>query len=481
MSLLQPGITLSPKSQIIVTPQMRLALGILQAPAAELRRLLDDAWTANPFLEMDSPAGDVGNEGWTQRGEGRVGPPANGGNDPAGEDESNLDPAAYGSSFVPLDGSRAEVATTRGGWEDGQWIESLPDDRETWQAKALAQFRLEDRDPRRTPIAEHLLGCLDGRGYLRVPVAEIAAALGTSPRVVEAVRRTILALDPPGLGARSVAECLAAQLEHLGRGGSLAARIVARHLPRLAMRRFAEIAASEGVAETEVREAAREIRALSPHPAGAAEKEEGETAIPDLFVVEVGTGFEVLLNDRALPGVRVVPPGGAWLAKADEATRAFAAQHLAEARWLLGSLDARRRTLVALMRRIVEEQQAFFQDGVEALRPLAYRRVAATLGVHESTIARAVRGKVVETPRGCFPLRFFFTYGLSTEHGEEWTPAMVGQRIRELIAGERGEAPLSDEAIALRLHEQGLRIARRTVAKYRDRLGIPRAMHRGPF
>jgi RNA polymerase sigma-54 factor len=203
--------------------------------------------------------------------------------------------------------------------------------------------------------------------------------------------------------------------------------------------------------------------------------------VPDLMVEEVGEGFEVFLNDRVLPQVRILPPGAAMLKRADPATRAFIGERMAHARWLLGSLSARQRTLVRLMRRIVAEQQGFFRRGVDGLQPLGYREMAEAMRLHESTIARAVRGKYVQTPRGLLPLRFFFSSGLPCAGGERRTPASVAARIRQLIDQEPGTTPLSDEALTRRLRQEGLRIARRTVAKYRDRLGIPRAGCRRPF
>jgi RNA polymerase sigma-54 factor len=187
------------------------------------------------------------------------------------------------------------------------------------------------------------------------------------------------------------------------------------------------------------------------------------------------------LNDRAVPQVRIVPPGAALLQRADGPTRAFVGERMAAARWLVGSLTARQRTLVRLMRRIVIEQNGFFRRGVDGLRPLGYRELALAMGLHESTVARAVRGKHVATPRGILPLRFFFSAGLSCADGRTRAAAAVAARIRELIARETGPVPLSDEVLTRRLQAEGLRIARRTVAKYRERLGIPRACCRKPI
>jgi RNA polymerase sigma-54 factor len=185
----------------------------------------------------------------------------------------------------------------------------------------------------------------------------------------------------------------------------------------------------------------------------------------------------VSVVDRLLPRMRLSPPPER-LAREEAQARLFIAERVARARWLLGSLAARRRTLTRLMRLILEEQSGFFRLGVDALRPLGYRRMAELMGLHESTIARAVRGKYVETPRGLFPLRFFFDHGLSTRDGAPRASAAIAHRVRSLVSAEAPGDPLSDEEIARRLHGDGVRIARRTVAKYRERMSIPKAAYR---
>jgi RNA polymerase sigma-54 factor len=344
----------------------------------------------------------------------------------------------------------------------------------------LSQWRLRSADPEEARIAEYLLGCLDERGYLGLPVSEAAAGLGVDRARVEAVRRGLLECEPAGVAATGLVECLLAQLREAGEGESLAARLVAGDLDRVARRRFADLAERHRVSREAVREAVRRIRKLWPHPAVRLPGERVAPVVPDLLVEAVGEGFEVFLNDRAVPQVRIVPPGSVLMDRADAATRAFVGERMAQARWLIGSLTARQRTLVRLMRRIVAEQGGFFRRGVDGLQPLGYRELGAALGLHESTIARAVRGKHVQTPRGVLPLRFFFSSGLACAGGERRAAAAVAARIRALIEQEPGD-PLSDEVLTQRLQAEGLRIARRTVAKYRDRLGIPRACCRRPI
>ncbi|MCK4415387.1 MAG: RNA polymerase factor sigma-54 [Candidatus Eisenbacteria sp.] len=461
MPHLRTDLVVAPRGQLILTPQMRLALEILQAPTIELGYRMRAAVTENPFLEEDSggefPPGEVGER------------PASG--DALGRDRSEHGAASAGEDL-------GAVASRRWEWDDSNWVDRIPDGKGAWQEKILRQYRLRERSSERIGIAEVLLGGLDERGYLAMPVEEIARLAGTRPARVESVRRELLQLDPAGIGARDLGECLAAQLAERGSAGGLAARIARRDLGLLARRRYARIARRYRVTVAEVERAGEQIRELHPCPAGLIQRKEVQAIYPDLVVEKVAGTYEVLMNDRFLPQVRLVPPGGAVTRARDPEVRGFVAEHLTRARWLLGSLDARRRTLVRLMRLVIEEQREYFERGVSALHPLSYQRMAARMGLHESTVARAVRGKYVQTPRGLLPLRYFFASGVPALRGDPWTPAAIEDRIRRLVAHESRTAPLSDQALTQRLRGEGPRIARRTVAKYRDRLGIPKAAYR---
>jgi len=455
---LRADLGVAPKTHLIPTHAMRQALAVLQAPAPELAAVIREALLSNPFLELDDEPESYPSEG------------AGEGCEPDTEEPGDGD----GRS-----GDGAAVATVWRECDDASRWErfAAPAD---WSDALLRQWCQRSPGPEETRIAKYLLGCLDSRGYLGVPVGEVAAELGVDRARVEAVRRGLLECEPAGIAATSLAECLLAQLREAGEGESLAARLVAADLERVARRRLAELAERHRVSREAVREAVRRIRQLWPHPAARLPGERVASIVPDLVVEAVGDGFEVFLNDRVVPQVRIVPPGSALMERADAATRAFVGERMAQARWLIGSLTARQRTLVRLMRWIVTEQGGFFRRGVDGLRPLGYREVGAALGLHESTIARAVRGKHVQTPRGMLPLRFFFSTGLPCAGGERRAAAAVAARIRALIAQEPGN-PLSDEVLTQRLQAEGLRIARRTVAKYRDRLGIPRACCRRPL
>lgn len=456
---LRPRAALGVRQQLIVTPRMQQALQVLQAPRTELLSLLQGELAENPFLEEEPDA---------------LAPPA----EPAQADgppgEEDLRSAvAREECLAALPG----VAVSRASWEDRSGSGWIPDRTGHWTAPLVRQFRLEGAPGDDVGIAVYLLGCLDARGYLALPVETAAADLGRDAAQVEGVRRRLMRLDPPGVAALGPAECLRVQLEMAGEGDSLAARVLGFDLELIASGREALLAERLGVTVTDVQAAIGRIRRLWPHPICGAREPGAPPVVPDLRVEQIEGVWEVFPVDLGLPRLRLAPPPplGPW---ADAQARVFVAERLARARWLLGSLGARQRTLVRLMRGILEEQAGFFQNGVEALKPLGYSRLAAWMGLHESTVARAVRGKYVETPRGLYPLRFFFGHGLPARGGGTRSTAAVAHLIESFVRAEPPRAPLSDEQIAARLRREGLGLARRTVAKYRERMGIPKAAHR---
>ena len=451
---IQTGLEVGQRTQLVMTQRMQQSLRVLQAPSAELAELLNEALSTNPFLEEDGEDAGVGED---------VG---------SGEDAGSGDPEGQAED-EPRD-----LATAPWGREVRTWEMRPAVARESWRAPLLRQVRLQPGGERDARIAEYLLGCVDARGYLAIPPEEIARCLGVPVARVEEVRGRVLHLEPAGLAARDLSECLRAQLAVRGEEGGLAWRLVAKGLPDVARRRFRRLAERLGVTEEEVRAAAQRIRELWPHPRLLTERSPIQPIYPDLLVVRVEDSYEVLLNDRIVPRLRLCPPHAALLRRADAAVSAFVGERMARARWLLGSLDARRRTLVGLMRLIVTEQRGFLERGVRSLRPLTYRQLADRMGLHESTVARAVRGKYVQTPRGVFPLRFFFSKGLRTLWGEACSPVGIRARVRELIAAEDRAVPLGDERLASILRREGVRISRRTVAKYRDQMRIPKASYR---
>ena len=436
------GLELAQKTQLILSARMQQSLKMLQAPAPELAKLLREALLGNPLLEEEVPE------------------------DPESAELRHRECAPTADYRAPWGRERGSAGF------DPQQADSV-----CWRAEVLRQVRLHPEGSMAGPVAEYLLGCLDDRGYLGLAMTEIAKALGQPVARIARVRELLMRLEPPGLGARNLEECLIAQLVARDAGQSLAAQVVRGHLADLARQRWTAIAEQLGTTVTAVQAAAAEIRALWPHPRPLIEAGGGEAIYPDLSIRWIAGRLEVLVHDRLLPRLRIAPLQR-QIAD-DPRARAFLADRLTRARWLMSGLAARRRTLIRLTRLVSEHQHAFFEHGIRHLKPLAYRQMADILELHESTVARAVRGKYVQTPRGLFPLRFFFSKGLPHADGGERAPASLKAQMRELIAAEAGAQPLSDKEIARILRYDGTRISRRTVAKYRDQMRIPRASFRG--
>ncbi len=433
---LRADLHIGPRQQQMLSPRLTQSLRILEAPVVELAQILAASLCANPFLEEEPPV------------------------EPLAESYEAVLAAAGGSAPGSNGGTR------------------LPADRPGWRDRVLARLRLRTQGEKTQAAAEYLLGSLDPRGYLAVPLAEVAAATGLDEAAVEAVRAHLMRLDPPGLAARDLRECLMVQLEVKGALGGPAAAIVDGLLPELARRQYGKIASCLGATPDEVNRAVQTVRSLCPAPRRMVEAEHPVPVLPDLRVVRVGARYEVAVQDAWLPQIRYLPPPESIMRSPDLHVRRFARDQSTRARWLIESLAQRRRTLAAVMRRVLVDQRAFFEDGVHCLKPLIYRQLADPLGLHESTVARAVRGKFVQTPRGLFPVRFFFSQGLTTSLGDRRVPASVRQRMRELVAAEDRRSPLTDEHLTRMLRMEGLRISRRTVAKYRDQMRIPKASYR---
>ncbi len=427
--------------QLVLTARMEQRLRLLQAPVTELAEILAEALNGNPFLEVEE--------------EGMAAAPEDPAEDGVLEGDASPDPSGPCAPTFPPAVARVQ-----------------------WRDRVLSQLRLGAGDAGDRAIAEYILGNLDDRGYLAGGVVEVALALGVPPPAVEAVRQRLMRLDPVGLGALDLRECLWVQLELRGEGDSLAARVVREGLEDLARCYLARLAARLGATPEAVRQAAARIRDLCPCPRRLIEQESAPPVFPDLRVERIAGRYEVFPEEGPLPRLRLVQPPAMRPGRGSEGLARFIRTRSARARWLIEGLAARRRTLVGVMRLIVEEQQGFFDHGVHRLKPLIYRQLADRLGVHESTVARAVRGKYVQTPGGIYPLRFFFSKGLAGAAGLVSTPASVRARVRELIASEAPARPLTDEDLARMLRVEGVRISRRTVAKYRDQMRIAKASYR---
>jgi RNA polymerase sigma-54 factor len=324
-------------------------------------------------------------------------------------------------------------------------------------------------------VGEFIIGNLDSDGFLDISAEEIAKLLSADEDHVKRVLSIIKTLDPPGVGAGGLRECLLMQLEQEGLEGSLAWTIVKDHFDDLLQRRYPEIARKLKKSVKEVQSAAGVIGKLDPRPGARFSAEEPHYIVPDLIVEKVDDDYVVQMNDRNVPRLRInrayrdILLGARARSKKEHK---YVLEKLNSARWLIGTIDQRRRTMIKVMEAILNVQREFFDRGLEHLKPLTLQQIAELVGMHESTVSRVTNGKYVQTPRGVVELKYFFSTGLKTDNGEVASSKKIKARIGDIIEKEDKQKPVSDQQIAEMLKEDGFIVARRTVAKYRDQLGI---------
>jgi RNA polymerase sigma-54 factor len=458
------SLHLSQKPALIMTQRLQQALKLLQVPTLELQAILKQELMQNPMLEEvdeltenediakeDSPEEEANKEA----------------EEPAEEDKIDwseyLQDGAFDRAYVPQTETNPE------------FLDKVPVTRTTLAQSLLEQLHFLDLSPDHLAIAEFLVGSLDDRGYLSTPLAEVAPALGRPVEECENVLKVIQALEPVGVGARDLRECLLIQLEARDQRDSLPWRLIHDQFDNLVNRRFPEIARQLKCGVEEVQAAADVVATLNPRPGLEVSAEDPKYVVPDLLVERVDDEYVVLLNDRNVPRLRISSAYENVLKDkkaGDKSSREYIQGKLSSARWLIQTIEQRRRTMIKVMNCIIREQREFFERGIAYLRPLTLQQVARQIDMHESTVSRVCSGKYVQTPRGVFELKFFFSSGLETEDGEDVSARTAKDIIRTLIEEEDKKEPLSDQRIAELLHEKGLRIARRTVAKYREQLSI---------
>jgi RNA polymerase sigma-54 factor len=466
---MKPSLNLSLRPALIMTPRLQQALKLLQVPTLELQQILKQEIMQNPLLEEVDEVAEQDDLAREDSPEEEANKEAD---DPAEEDPIDwseyMQDGALDRAYIPQSEQSIE------------FLERVPVTRTTLAENLLEQLHFLHLSPDQMLIAEFLVGSLDDNGWLATPLEEAATALGWSLEECDAVLRVIQALDPPGLGARNLRECLLIQLEARNEKDSLAWRIVHDHFDHLVNRRFPEISRQLKCSLEDVQAAADVIATLNPRPGLEVSSEDPKYVVPDLLVERVDDEYVVLLNDRHLPRLRISSAYEGVLRdkkksemNADQQkTREYIQGKLNSARWLIQTIEQRRKTMIKVMNCIIREQREFFDKGIAFLRPLTLQQVARQIEMHESTVSRVCSGKYVQTPRGVFELKFFFSSGLETEDGEDVSARTAKNIIKTLIDEENKKDPLSDQRIAELLHDKGLRIARRTVAKYREQMSV---------
>jgi RNA polymerase sigma-54 factor len=468
--------------QLVMTPQLRQAIKILQVSRAELETLVDQELTENPVLE----------ENLDEKAEGDYEVPTVDSSSEAEEFQANGEgerEVKEASSVGEIDWKEFAENYANDMHSPGMGGRATDDDDERRPAlenilvkrtllpdHLMWQLRLTELPEVEKEVGALIIGSLDADGYLTASVEEIAFLANVWPdlALVERVLARIQEFDPTGVAARSLAECLVIQLRQLGLpDDSLPARIVRDHLPMLESRRFDKLAKELGVSIEQIAEATKLIAVLEPKPGRDFGDGETRYVTPDVFVHKVGEEFIVTLNEEGLPRLRVSSFYRRMLGTEGTAeARGYIQEKMRAAAWLIKSIHQRQRTLYMVTSSIVKFQREFLEKGVSQLRPLVLKDVANDIGMHESTVSRATAGKYVHTPQGTFELKYFFTSSLKSGHGEEVSAESVKEKIRGIISREDARKPLSDQYIAEVLAKEQIDIARRTVAKYRELMGI---------
>lgn len=475
---MKPALQAKLGTALALTPQLRQAIRLLQLSQIELEAELQAAVESNPLLELAEPGDDEGAA-------------------------ATLDDSPANEAPEDAEGAGAEAADeVDEAFTDEDWTlgdddagprQRDDDDGEREDAGAAPglhehlrwQLRMSVHSARDEAIGEAVIDALDDDGYLREPLEALPAALPAALDVtlddVRALLRLVQQFDPIGCGARDLAECLGLQLAALSvdtPGLALAQRLVAAHLDAIARQRPDRLAADLGVDTTALVEAIALVKALDPKPGARFDGAPAEYVQPDAIALKQRGVWRVRMA-RGGGGLRLNSHYQGLIGRCSRDDDAYLRGQLQEARWLIKALENRGETLQRVAEAIVRTQSAFLDHGLEAMRPLTLRDVAEQLDLHESTISRATTRKYLRTPRGTFEFKFFFSAGLATEHGGAASSTAVQAMIRKMIEAEPAGKPLSDQALADVLKAEGIAVARRTVAKYREGLGLPPSSERG--
>ena len=467
------------KQEIKINPRLYQAMDLLYMPLLDLQQHLKQELLNNPFLEMVEPEEDE-EEQEEAEAESQTDAEDKGADDAIDWEEILLDGFDAG-------GRREEH-------EEKEYYEPVTVDSRDLSDHLRDQVNLLDLSERQMTLAEEFIGDINEDGYLACPVSEIVTGLNDvivkalaeeglddedfvpfTNEEGEAMLTVIQNLDPPGVGARDLRECLMLQLREAGLEQSVPYRLVRDCFDELINHRWSEISKRFGISPADVQRAADEIAKLDPKPGLVHSAASDNYIIPDLIVDKIDGRYHIFLNDHNLPRLklsRAYQEIARDKKKFDGENKEFISNKLNSANWMIQAIEQRRQTMLKVMNYIVERQRDFFEKGVQHLKPLTLREVAEVINMHESTVSRVTNEKYVQTPRGVLPLKFFFSSGLSTTAGEDVSARGIKAQIEKLVSEENPRHPLTDQAIVNILKQRGVNIARRTVAKYRDQLGV---------
>ncbi|MDD2877393.1 MAG: RNA polymerase factor sigma-54 [Acidiphilium sp.] len=481
---LGPRLDLRQTQSLVMTPQLRQAIQLLQFTNTEVNQFIEDELLKNPLIERDDaeiapPAPTTTPQDETPLTDLPL-PPQSSDRAAAETDSAAQAPLDADFSNVYDAGTAADGDRDGGmGFEDEDWIGQIADRPPDLREHLEQQIRLAFHDVAQRRIAATLLMALDPAGRLVDPPETIAAVLGIPIEALEAVRQTMLHFDPTGIFARDLVECLAAQLAERNRLDPAMAALLA-NLDLLARRDHRGLMEICGVDAEDLRDMIAELKRLNPKPGAGFDTGPITPLIPDVLMRPGPDGDYMLeLNPETMPRVLIRRGFHARMAaKASRETKQFLSDRIQSANWLIRALESRADTILRVAGEIVQHQDGFFRFGIGFLKPLTLREVATALEIHESTVSRVTSNKVIATPRGTFEMKFFFTTALAGANGESHSAEAVRHRIAVLIDAEPPHIVLSDDALAKLLQKEGIDIARRTVAKYREAMRIPGSAQR---
>ena len=474
---LEQKLSVRLSQRLVMTPSLQQAIKLLQMSKLELVEEVQQELLENPVLEESQLEDGASSE----RQEGETSDESQGAQDTAESDP--FDEIDYEAYFREIDSDYTPHAPREVG-EDLPSFENTLVKRANLADHLTWQLDLSTSDDGVKRVGRAIIGNINEDGYLRASLEEIQQLSGQTAADVETTLQLIQSFDPVGVAARDLVECLCLQLKHLGQEGTAAEEIVRLHLDKVQRRHFKELSEALDLDMEDLQAELEIIRALDPRPGQKYNTESSTYVVPDVYVVKIDDEYQILLNEDGLPRLRISPVYRRMVARgAGKGTSAEAKEYvrnkLRSAFRLIKSLEERQRTIFKVANSIVKFQREFLDYGIERLRPLVLRDVADDIGMHESTVSRVVNNKYMHTHRGLFEMRFFFHSGIaSTRGGGNVSSLTVKEKIRRIIDAEDSRRPLSDSAIVKLLKADGLQIARRTVAKYREELKIPSSSNR---
>ncbi len=472
---LRLGLSQKLTQTLKMTPEMQLAIKILQLNSVELKNQIIEVLETNPVVELDEKSVKPNELPLEKLGEKlpEAGPPSREFKE-AGRDDFGVDWQRYIE-----DNEHSEFKISSGSYnrDEETSFENFVSKKSNLREHLTTQLREVNLNPTEQKIGEYLIGLIDRNGYLRHTSEQISGLLKVDAAVVDRIRKSIQTMDPAGVGAFDLRECLLIQAHEEGYSDDAVTAVISGHLEDLAQNRINNIVKASGFELEDIQAAVEIIKGFNPKPGASFPSTGDEIYVsPEVFVEKVDDEYVVTMNERDLPRLRInnlYKDAMKHRDKTEKETYEFIRNKLEAARSFLKYVDKRKETILSVTRAICEVQRDFLDFGILHLKPLTLQDVAGMAGVHESTVSRATSGKYVQTPRGLFELKFFFSGAARTQSGEDVSTMAVKKRIDDLVKAENPKKPLSDSHIVDMLKKDGIFLARRTVAKYRIELNIP--------